>query len=84
MDVVIKQCYEILDEGNIVYTVVDQSPYLGVIVLNDMLIVYFVEKIGFKVNEIIECRKALTSPQQLKRFSYLKNMLRESIVIFEK
>lgn len=81
---VISECYELLNEGGKVYIVVDQSSYLGVIVPTDLLFGYFAELSGFKVEEIIECRKARTSPQQLSKYPYLKHMLRESIVVLEK
>jgi possible site-specific DNA-methyltransferase (cytosine-N(4)-specific) len=84
MSMVIRECYEILNKKDRAYIVVDQSSYLGVVVPTDLIFSYFAESFGFKVNEIIECRKARTSPQQFKQYPYLKHILRESIVVLEK
>lgn len=81
---VIYQCSLVLETGKKVYVVVDQSAYLGKIVPTDLIFAYFAEEIGFKVNRIIECRKARTSTQQLKKYPYLKDALRESILELEK
>ena len=80
MHEVIKQSSISLKKGKKMYIVVDQSAYLGVIVPTDLILAYISEKEGFEVKNIIECRKCRTSTQQLKRFPYLKNALRESIV----
>lgn len=80
----IKECYKTLNKGNKLYIVVDQSSYLGVIIPTDLLLSYFAEKTGFKVNVIYECRKARTSPQQSNQFPYLKEGLREVIIELEK
>jgi site-specific DNA-methyltransferase (adenine-specific) len=42
------------------------------------------EKCGFVVDEIVVCRKANTSGQQLKAYPYLGTTLRESIVCLKK
>lgn len=64
--------------------VVDQSSYLGVPIPTDLILAKIGEDIGYKVKTIIKCRRAGTSGQQLKKFPYLKEMLRESIVVLEK
>lgn len=84
MERVLHQCYDLLEEGNRTYIVVDQSAYLGVVIPTDIILAYQAEKYGFKVNEIIDCRGARTSTQQLKKYPYLKTMLRESIIVLEK
>lgn len=81
---IIEQCGLCLEIGKKTYIVVDQSAYVGVIVPTDLLLAYLAEQVGFKVNSITECRKSRTSAQQLSRFPYLKNILRESIVEIEK
>lgn len=80
MHEVIRQCALTLPSGKKVYIVVDQSAYCGKIVPTDLLLAYFGEQENFEVGKIIECRKARTSTQQLKKYPYLKNTLRESIV----
>ena len=80
MHEIIKQCGLCLEKGKKTYIVVDQSAYVGVIVPTDLLLAYLAEKEGFRVANIIECRKCRTSAQQLQRFPYLKNAMRESIV----
>jgi len=80
MHEVIRQCSLSLDAGKRVYIVVDQSAYVGTIIPTDLLFAYFGEIENFKVERIIECRKARTSPQQLKQYPYLKAGLRESII----
>ena len=84
MQEVLEQCSLVLETGRKVYIVVDQSSYVGVIVPTDLLLAYLGEQVGFRVENITECRKSRTSAQQLNRFPYLKNTLRESIVEFEK
>lgn len=84
MDVVLGECYKILRKKSKCYIVIDQSSYLGKVVPSDLLVAYLGEKHGFKVEKIIECRIAKTSGQQVKKYPYLKEMLRESIVILTK
>lgn len=84
MEKVIEECYKALRKNGKCYIVIDQNSYLGKIIPSDLLFAYFAEKHGFKVNEIIECRTAKTSSQQQKKYPYLKEMLRESIVVLEK
>ena len=84
MHEVIRQCSICLDKGKRAYIVVDQSAYLGKIVPTDLLLAFYAESEGFKVTNIINCRNARTSTQQLNKYPYLKNSLRESIVCLEK
>jgi len=81
---VIRKSSMVLEKGKRCYIVVDQSSYLGKIVPTDLFLAYLGETYGFKVNEIIVCRNAKTSGQQLSSYPYLKKMLRESIVVLEK
>lgn len=84
MEIVLKQLYRALRSKGNAYIVVDQSSYVGIIIPTDILIAQLGEDAGFRVTQIIKCRKANTSGQQLKRFPYLKHALRESIVCLEK
>ncbi len=84
MEEVIKECSLSLPNGKKTYIIVDQSAYLGKIIPTDLFLASIAEKYSFKVEKIIVCRIAKTSGQQIKRFPYLSNSLRESIVILEK
>jgi len=80
MDQIIEQCSFVLEKGKRCYIVIDQSSYLGKVIPSDLLFAYIGEKHNFEVSNILVCRKAMTSAQQLKKYPYLKNILRESIV----
>lgn len=84
MEKVIRESSAVLVSGKKCYIVVDQSAYLGRIVPTDLFLAAIAEKHGFKVNEIIVCRIAKTSGQQIKLYPYLSDSLRESIVVLEK
>lgn len=84
MGKVLEQLYAALDAGGNCYIVVDQSAYVGVIIPTDVILADIAEKCGFKVEEIVVCRKANTSGQQLKAYPYLGTTLRESIICLKK
>jgi site-specific DNA-methyltransferase (adenine-specific) len=84
MGQIIEQCAKLLEAGRKCFIVVDQSAYLGILVPSDLILGMLAEQHGLAVKEVIVCRKARTSPQQLKRFPYLNDILRESIVVLEK
>lgn len=84
MGKVLEQLYKALNEGGSCYIVVDQSAYVGVIVPTDVILADIAQKYGFKVEEIVVCRKANTSGQQLKAYPYLGQTLRESIICLKK
>ena len=84
MENVVCECYKSLRDGGKCYIVIDQSSYLGKIVPSDLLVAYSAEKIGFTVEKIIECRNAKTSAQQIRKYPYLKEILRESIIVLRK
>lgn len=84
MDKVIDSSYAQLSSGGTMHIVVDQSSYVGIPIPTDLIFGYLAEKKGFKVISVINCRRANTSGQQLKRFPYLKELLRESIVSLRK
>lgn len=84
MENILFECFKTLRVGGRCYIVIDQSSYLGKIVPSDLLFAYSAEKAGFKVQKIIECRNAKTSSQQLSKYPYLREMLRESILVLEK
>ncbi|MBI4846089.1 MAG: hypothetical protein HY810_06440 [Candidatus Omnitrophica bacterium] len=64
--------------------VVGNSAYSGIIIPVDILIVDIAKEIGFKVKNIFVTRHLTTSSQQKQKLEYLKNYLRESIVLLEK
>ena len=84
MDCVLQACSDILTSGGYCGIVVDQSSYLGKIIPTDLLLAYFGEQHGFEVKNIIVCRRAKTSSQQMNAFPYLKECLRESIVVLQR
>lgn len=84
MEKVISESSNVLAAGKKCYIVVDQSAYLGRIVPTDLFLAAIAEDYDFKVTEIIICRIAKTSGQQIKLYPYLVDSLRESIVVLEK
>ena len=84
MDNVLKQLFAALNAGGRCYIVVDQSAYVGVIVPTDVILAHIAELHNFQVESISVCRRAATSGQQLKRYPYLKESLRESIITLRK
>lgn len=81
---VIKKGMELLKEGSHMHIVVDQSAYVGVAIPTDTIFAYIANDLGHEVVEILKCRTAKTSGQQIKQFPYLKDLLRESIVTIRK
>lgn len=84
MEKVISESSNVLTTGKKCYIVVDQSAYLGKIVPTDLFLAAIAEHYDFKVTDIIICRIAKTSGQQIKQYPYLSDSLRESIVVLEK
>jgi site-specific DNA-methyltransferase (adenine-specific) len=84
MEKVIEESSMVLPKGKKCYIVVDQSAYLGKIVPTDLFLAAIAEDYGFAVSEIIVCRNAKTSSQQIQKYPYLRDSLRESIVVLEK
>lgn len=84
MEKIIAESAAVLPQGKKCYVVVDQSAYLGRIVPTDLFLAAIGEACGFKTAEIIICRKAKTSGQQIQSYPYLRDSLRESIIAFEK
>lgn len=84
MKIVLREGYNNLDCGGVMHIVVDQSAYVGVPIATDLIFCYLAEEVGFKVISVTNCRRANTSGQQLKKFPYLKELLRESIVSLRK
>lgn len=81
---VIRGCYSLLEKNGYMHIVVDQSAYVGIPVPTDTILAAIAEKEGFKVQEMIVCRGANTSGQQLKEYPFLKDLLRETIVVLKK
>lgn len=84
MEKVISESANVLAAGKKCYIVVDQSAYLGRIVPTDLFLAAIAEHYDFKVTDIIICRIAKTSGQQIQLYPYLSDSLRESIVVLEK
>jgi site-specific DNA-methyltransferase (adenine-specific) len=84
MHKVLASIFTSLTSGGRCFIVVDQSAYVGIVVATDLLLAALGEKIGFSVDLISKCRRANTSGQQLQRFPYLREYLRESIVALRK
>lgn len=84
MEKVIAESSRVLEQGKKCFIVVDQSAYLGKIVPTDLFLAAIGEEYDFRVKEIIICRAAKTSGQQIQLYPYLRDGLRESIVVLEK
>ena len=84
MERVICESSNVLTSGKKCYIVVDQSAYLGRIVPTDLFLAAIAEYYDFKVCDIVICRIAKTSGQQVKLYPYLSDSLRESIIVLEK
>jgi len=84
MGIVLEEGYRNLAPGGLMHIVVDQSAYVGVPIPTDLILAAIGESSGFAVEGIINCRRANTSGQQLRKFPYLKHLLRESIVSLRK
>lgn len=84
MEKVIAESSNVLETGKKCYIVVDQSAYLGKIVPTDLFLAAIAEYYNFRVTDIIICRNAKTSGQQIQLYPYLSDSLRESIVVLEK
>ncbi len=76
--------YQQTTKNGYVGIVVGNSAYSGVIIPTDILIAEIAKEIGFKIKNIFVTRHLTTSSQQKQELDYLKNYLRESIVLLEK
>ena len=70
--------------GSYMAIVVDQSAYLGVLVPTDLLLAEIAMQVGFQFENLVICRKAKTSGQQLNMQPALTEVLRESAVILRR
>ena len=84
MEKVICESSNVLTSGKKCYIVVDQSAYLGRIVPTDLFLATIAEYYDFKVCDIVICRIAKTSAQQIKLYPYLSDSLRECVIVLEK
>lgn len=80
----LSKLYRQTTKGGYVGIVVGNSAYSGVIIPSDVLIADLAKEIGFKVKNIFVTRHLTTSSQQKQELFFLKNYLRESIVLLEK
>ena len=80
-----KRLKQVMATGSKCYIVVANSGYKGVLVPTDLILSEIAEEIGFKVNEIIFARKIRASSQQMRELhNKYNNLMRESIIVFEK
>ena len=84
MHTLLNKLYQQTIINGFVGIVVGNSAYSGVIIPTDILIAEIAKEIGFKVKSIFVTRHLTTSSQQKQELEYLKNYLRESIVLLEK
>src|SRR3989338_6288441 len=84
MYTLLNKLYQQTTKNGYVGIVVGNSAYSGIIIPTDSLIAETAREIGFKVKSIFVTRHLTTSSQQKQELEYLKNYLRESIVLLEK
>ena len=84
MRTLLSKLYKQTTKNGYVGIVVGNSAYSGVIIPTDSLIAEIAREVGFKVKSIFVTRHLTTSSQQKQELEYLKNYLRESIVLLEK
>jgi hypothetical protein len=84
MNSLLRKIYKQTSKKGFVGIVVGNSAYSGVIIPTDILIAEIAKEVGFKVKGVILTRHLTTSSQQKRKLEYLKNYLRESIVLIEK
>lgn len=80
----LSKLYDRTEKHGYVGIVVGNSAYSGVIIPTDILIAEIAKEIGFRVKSVFVTRHLTTSSQQKQELEYLKNYLRESIVLLEK
>ena len=84
MHTLLNKLYRQTTKNGYIGIVVGNSAYSGVIIPTDILIADIAKEMGFKVKNIFITRHLTTSSQQKQELEYLKNYLRESIVLLEK
>ncbi len=84
MHTLLSKLYQQTGKKGFVGIVVGNSAYSGVIIPTDVLIAEIAKEIGFSVKNIFVTRHLTTSSQQKQELEYLKNYLRDSIVLLEK
>jgi DNA modification methylase len=80
----LKKLYQQTVPGGYVGIVVGNSAYAGVIIPTDTLVADIAREIGFSIKNIFITRHLTTSSQQKQHLAFLKNYLRESIVLLQK
>lgn len=71
-------------KGGYVGIVIGNSAYSGIIIPSDALIANIAKEIGFTIKNIFVTRHLTTSSQQKQELNFLKNYLRESIIVLQK
>ena len=84
MCTLLNKLYQRTTKNGYIGIVAGNSAYSNVIIPTDSLIAEIAREIGFKVKSIFVARHLTTSSQQKRELDYLKNYLRESIVLLEK
>lgn len=84
MSTMIEAASSCMESGSYMAIVVDQSAYLGVLIPTDLLLAEIGTNRGFSLEEIVICRSAKTSGQQLTIQPALGEVLRESAVVMRK
>lgn len=82
--ILLKKLYQQTSIGGHIGIVVGNSAYSNVIIPTDSLIAEIGQEIGFKIKNIFITRHLTTSSQQKINLTYLKNYLRESIILLER
>ena len=84
MRMFVEKASSVMVKGSYMAIIVDQSAYLGVLIPTDLLLADIGKTAGLSFEQLIICRRAKTSGQQLVVQPALGNVLRESVVILRK
>lgn len=84
MHMLLAKLYQRTPQSGFVGIVVGNSAYTGVIIPTDILVADIAQEVGFKVRNVFVTRHLTTSSQQKQHLEFLRDYLRESIVLLEK
>ena len=84
MEEVIRKSYNISRDRALCAIIVANSGYKGISVPTDLLLAEIAEKVGYKIERIINARSIRASSQQTKELKESSNLMRESILILRK
>lgn len=77
---IIKDSYDLLEQGGFCSIVVGNSAYGGIVFPTDLILADFAQNIGFKVDKIDVYRYIIPSSQQYNETLINKKYLRESVI----